>query len=165
MEERGGTKSQTCSQVAVSSLPALSLRTPLAYTDRFPSCLEPFGRGMFWSRGSGSHPAPPALWQQNKAIPSPSGSWPWAASGPLSSGTAGAGSAPNRGVGAGFVHHLPASCPPGSLVVSFQINAPGGSHLSGDFKCARGGPKQTQKKKEKNKKGLSCNVISRPAPR
>lgn len=82
MEEKGGTKSQTCSQVAVSSLPALSLRTPLAYTDQFPSCLEPFGRGMFWSRGSGSHPAPPALWQQNKAIPSPSGSWPWAASGP-----------------------------------------------------------------------------------
>lgn len=48
-----------------------------------PSCLEPLGRGMFQSRGLGSHPAPPALWQRNRAIPSPSGSWPWAELRPL----------------------------------------------------------------------------------
>lgn len=163
MEERGGTKSQTCSQVAVSSLPALSLRTPLAYTDRFPSCLEPFGRGMFWSRGSGSHPAPPALWQQNKAIPSPSGSWPWAASGPWALAPQALAQPQIAASGPALCTTSPPRAHQALLLFPSKLMLPE-APTSQATSSVRGGDRNKPKKKRKKKKGLSCNVISRPAP-
>lgn len=150
MEERGGTKSQTCSQVTISSLPfpahSARLQRPISLT---PGAVWP------WDVLEPRVGLPPSSTCPLAAKKSNSLALGLLALGrlrPLGSGTAGAGSASNCGVGAGFVQHLPDSRPPGFLVVSFQINAPGGSHLSGDFKCARGGPKQTPKKKQTKKK-------------
>lgn len=149
-EERGGKESQTCSQVAVPSLPApLPAHIARARRPIRPRAWSRLAVGCFraevWAPTQLHLPSG----SETERFPRPRAPGLGQSSGPLPPGTAGAGSAPSCGVRAGFVQRLPALGPRGFVVVSFQIgsqiNAPGGSHLSGNFKCARGGG--TKKKK------------------